>query len=94
MDNGAGIRRATYLCLQTVQRTWTITVSLIICVNFDHEWVEHYLGDKKVLLAVEYKPKISCELEDQAPLHLSETLLQTFYLRDRFHHDIVHCLTD
>ena len=34
-------------CAKNVDKNWNITVSLIICVNFDHEWVEHYLGDKE-----------------------------------------------
>ena len=45
VDHGAGIRRATYLCLdcaKNVDKNWNITVSFIIHVNFDHVWVEHY----------------------------------------------------
>ena len=45
VDHGAGIRRATYLCLdcaKNVDKNWNITVSFIIHVNFDHAWVEHY----------------------------------------------------
>ena len=44
--HGAGIRRATYLCLdcaKNVDKNWNITVSFIIHVNFDHAWAEHYL---------------------------------------------------
>lgn len=32
-------------------------------------------AERKVLLAVEYKPKVSPDLEDQMAWHLSETLL-------------------
>ena len=48
------------------------------------------------MLAVEYKLKVPSGLEDVTPWHLSETSLQAFYmyLRDNFHYDIVHCLTD
>ena len=46
VDNGAGIRRATYLCLdcaKNVDKNWNITVSFIIHnMNFDHAWTEHY----------------------------------------------------
>ena len=45
MAFGAGIRRATYLCLdcaKNVDKNWNITVSSIIHVNFDHAWAEHY----------------------------------------------------
>ena len=45
VDHGAGIRRATYLCLdcaKNVDKNWNITVSFIIHVNFDHAWAEHY----------------------------------------------------
>ena len=43
--NRAGVRRATYLCLDStknVDKNWDINVSFIIHVNFDHTWVEHY----------------------------------------------------
>ena len=45
VDHGAGIRRATYLCLdcaKNVDKNWSITVSFIIHVNFGHAWAEHY----------------------------------------------------
>ena len=47
VDHGAGIRRATYLCLdcaKNVDKNWNIhvTVSFIIHVNFYHAWAEHY----------------------------------------------------
>ena len=43
--NGAGVRRATYLCLDStmnVNKNWDINVSFIFHVNFDHAWAEHY----------------------------------------------------
>ena len=43
--NGAGIRRATYLCLdytKNVDKNWKLNVSFSVHVNFDHAWVEHY----------------------------------------------------
>lgn len=43
---------------------------------------------RSVVLAVEYKPK------DLTAFHLSEVLLQAFYLREQFAHDTLHCLTD
>ena len=49
--HGAGIRRATYLCLdcaKNVDKNWNITVSFIIHMNFDHAWVEHYPVTLKV----------------------------------------------
>ena len=51
-------------------------------------------GNEKVVFALEYKPKVSSDLNDQAPFHISETLLQAFYLTSQFDHDIIHCLTD
>ena len=45
VDHGAGIRSATYLCLdcaKNVDKNWNITASFIIHVNFDHAWAEHY----------------------------------------------------
>ena len=44
VDHGAGIRRATYLCLdcaKNMDKNWNIAVSFIIHVNFDHAWAEH-----------------------------------------------------
>ena len=41
VDHGAGIRRATYLCLdraKNVDKNWNITALFIIYVNFDHAW--------------------------------------------------------
>ena len=45
VNHGAGIRRATYLCLdcaKNVYKNWNITVAFIIHVNLDHAWAEHY----------------------------------------------------
>ena len=45
VDHGAGIRNATYLCLdcaKNVDKNWNITASFIIHVNFDYAWAEHY----------------------------------------------------
>ena len=60
VDHGAGIRRATYLCLdcaKNVDKNWNITVSFIIHVNFDHAWAEHY----PVTLNLAVEPKIAIE---------------------------------
>lgn len=51
-------------------------------------------NSRKILFGVEYKPKVSASLEDIPCHHLSETLLQAYYLRKRFTHNILHCLTD
>ena len=43
--HGAGVRRATYLCLdctKNVDKNLNIKLSFIIHVNFDHAWAEHY----------------------------------------------------
>ena len=43
--NGAGVRRDTYLCLDStknVDKNWDINVSFVIHMNFDHAWAEHY----------------------------------------------------
>ena len=43
--NMAGIRRATYLRLDStknIDKNWDINVLFIIYVNFDYAWVEHY----------------------------------------------------
>ena len=60
------------------------------------EAIEAVIGDGngKVIFALEYKPKVSSDMNDQAPFHISETLLQAFYLTSLFHHDIIHCRTD
>ena len=42
VDHGAGIRSATYLCLdcaKNVDKNWNITASFIIHINFDHACV-------------------------------------------------------
>ena len=47
-----------------------------------------------VVFSVEYKPRVSAQLEDQRPFHLSELFLQAFYLAPQCEHAVVHCLTD
>ena len=72
--NGAGVRRATYLCLDTtknVDRNWDINVSFIIHVNFDHSWVEHYL----VMLK-----SMHCNLKEGRHVAWLETCAHTSYL--------------
>ena len=60
------------------------------------EAIEAVIGEDngKVVFALEYKPKVASDLNDQVPFHISEMLLQAFYLTSQFDHDIVHCLTD
>ena len=48
----------------------------------------------KAVFSLEYKPKVSPQLKDQPPFHLSELFLQAFYLAAQCEHSIVHCLTD
>ena len=43
---------------------------------------------------VEYKPRVSQDLADQEPFHLSEVFLQAYYLCKMHKHPILHCLTD
>ena len=43
---------------------------------------------------VEYKPRVSQDLDDQHPFHLSEVFLKAYYLRKMHKHPILHCLTD
>ena len=43
---------------------------------------------------VQYKPRVSPDLADQDPFHLSEVFLQAYYLRKMHKHPILHCLTD
>ena len=42
--HGAGIRSATYLCLDCTKKNWNIhvNVSFIVHVNFDLTWAEQY----------------------------------------------------
>ena len=43
--HGAGVRRATYLCLdctKNMDKNWNLSISFIIHVSFDHAWAEHY----------------------------------------------------
>lgn len=46
---------------------------------------------KEVLAIWEYKPKVAASLIDQTAWHLSETILQAFFLKK---HSVLHCLTD
>ena len=43
---------------------------------------------------VEYKPRVSQDLADQEPCHLSEVFLQAYYVCKMHKHPILHCLTD
>jgi hypothetical protein len=42
--HGAGVRRATYLCLDSTKKVDNINVSFIIYVTFDHAWAEGTLS--------------------------------------------------
>ena len=46
------------------------------------------------ILVLEYKPRVSQDLGDQEPSHLSETFMQAYYLRKRCKFPVMHCLTD
>ena len=47
-----------------------------------------------VVFSLEYKPKVSPNLKDKCPCHISELFLQVFYLATYSKHAIVHCPTD
>ena len=47
--------------------------------------------DEQIIVAWEYKPKVAADLSDQTGWHLSETILQAFYLKGEH---ILHCLAD
>ena len=47
-----------------------------------------------VFFSLEYKPKVSPQLKEQRPFHISELFLQAFDLATQCKHAIVHCLTD
>lgn len=52
-------------------------------------------GLQQVLVVWEYKPKVSSDLDDQTPWHLSEVFLQAMYLqKDNIIGTVLHCLTD
>lgn len=51
-------------------------------------------GNLHVLIVWEYKPKVPSSLSDTTAWHLSETLLQAYYLRKSNSHPVLHCLTD
>ena len=71
-NHGAGIRNATYLCLdcaKNMDKSWNITALFIIHVNFDHMWAA--LGAKRDFLSLFNLP----------PLEGSESLgLQTWFV--------------
>ena len=46
------------------------------------------------ILVLKYKPRVSQELADQEPLHVSETFIQAYYLRQQCKFPVMHCLTD
>ena len=46
------------------------------------------------IYVIEYKPRIPSRIEDIEPCHLSEVLLQAFYLQRCHYHKILHALTD
>ena len=48
----------------------------------------------RVLVLWEYKPRVPDALEDVTVWHLSETLLQAYYLRRKHSYPVLHCLTD
>ena len=50
--------------------------------------------EQHVVFVIKYKPRVSSNLSDQTPFHISETLIQAYYLRNKFRHNILHCLTD
>ncbi len=45
-------------------------------------------------LVTECKPRVSANLASQEPFHITETLIQAFYLRRKHDFPILHCLTD
>lgn len=50
--------------------------------------------DNKVLVLWEYKPRVPASLDDITGWHLSETLLQAYYMRKKHSYPVLHCLTD
>ena len=52
------------------------------------------VSDYMPLLIIEYKPKVASTIDDIDVSDLTETMVQALYLRKRFQHPIVHCLTD
>lgn len=51
-------------------------------------------GLRRVIFVLEYKPKVAPGLIDEEAFHISETLIQAYYLRKMFKHPILHCLSD
>ena len=48
----------------------------------------------KPILITECKPRVSTNLQAQEPFHITETLIQAFYVRRKYDFPILHCLTD
>ena len=48
----------------------------------------------RVLVVWEYKPRVACDIYDVPAWHLSETLLQAYYMRRNHCYPVLHCLTD
>lgn len=59
----------------------------------DQAVLQLVMGNRQVLVVWEYKPKVAANLIDVTGWHLSETLVQAYYLRKK-HYPILHCLTD
>ena len=51
-------------------------------------------SSETVLVVWEYKPQVSNSLGDVPKWHLSETILQAFYLQKQHAYPVLHCLTD
>lgn len=58
----------------------------------------HLIEATRVLLRVlalwEYKPRVPGDLDDITAWHISETLLQAYYMRKKHSYPVLHCLTD
>ena len=52
------------------------------------------VGEVVPCFVVAYKPRVSQDLVDQEPCHLTEVFLQAYYLCKMHKHPILHCLTD
>ena len=60
----------------------------------DQAVLQIVMGNGRVLVIWEYKPRVPSLLGDVQGWHLSETLLQAYYLRKKHSYPILHCLTD
>ena len=67
-----------------------LLVSTVV-LGFDHRPFDQGMVP---CFVVEYKPRVSRDLVDQEPFHLSEVFLQAYYLCKMHKHPILHCLTD